>query len=492
MSGPTRPAIRLPSDALVVLAGPSGAGKSTWAGEWFRSGQTIASDDLRAVVGHHQNDLRASADAFAVLDLVVQRRLRRGLFTVIDTLGMDTEQHDRWLAMAAEHRRPTHLFLFDTDPKTCRKNNRARPSPVPAAVLTAQLEKWSAVRDSLGAGFDGVHPAGPAVIAPAALVASGPTDPGSLSFGLHVSRFDWPGPRDELAQRLSDIAAAAEQAGFTSLWVMDHLVQIPQVGREWDPMLESTTTLGYLAGRTSTIDLGALVSCVTYRNIAHLAKIVATLDVLSGGRARCGLGLGWFAREHQLYGYEFPPVGQRYELLEDALQLLPLMWGPGGPPFEGHRVHIPEALCYPRPLRNRVPILVGGSGERRTLRLVARYADACNLFGDPETIARKVTTLHAHCAELDRDPAEIEVTQLSSLVCGPDARRVARRVDELRGNLAPEDAAERLLAGTVDQHVDRFARLAGAGVHTAIVSLADIGHPDAIEHFMPVIAACST
>lgn len=118
---------------------------------------------------------------------------------------------------------------------------------------------------------------------------------------------------------------------------------------------------------------------ITYRNVAQLAKIVATLDVLSGGRATCGLGAAWFEREHRLYGYDFPPLAQRYELLEDALRLLPLMWGPGAPAFSGHRIEVPEAVCYPRPLQARIPILVGGGGERRTLRLVAEHADACNL-----------------------------------------------------------------------------------------------------------------
>ena len=164
---------------------------------------------------------------------------------------------------------------------------------------------------------------------------------------------------------------------------MDHFLQIPQIGREWEDMLESYTTLGYLAGVTGRVTLGTLVTGITYRNLAHLAKIVATLDVLSGGRAVCGLGAAWFEREHRLYGWDFPPRRERYALLEDALELLPLMWGPGAPRFEGRTVTVDEAICYPRPLQERIPILVGGSGERRTLRLVARHADACNLFGDP-------------------------------------------------------------------------------------------------------------
>src|SRR5204862_6650456 len=146
------------------------------------------------------------------------------------------------------------------------------------------------------------------------------------------------------------------------IWVMDHFLQIPQVGREWQEMLDSYTTLGFIAGQTRSARLGAMVTGVTYRNLAHLAKIVATLDVLSGGRAVCGIGAAWFEREHKLYGWELPPPRDRFARLEDALELLPLLWGPGAPRFEGRTVTIPEAICYPRPLQEHVPILIGGSG----------------------------------------------------------------------------------------------------------------------------------
>ena len=212
---------------------------------------------------------------------------------------------------------------------------------------------------------------------------------------------------------------------------MDHFVQIPQVGREWEDMLESYTTLGYLAGVTERIRLGTLVTGITYRNVAHLGKIVATLDVVSGGRALCGIGAGWFEREHRLYGWELPPLRERFARLEDALELLPLMWGPGSPRFEGRTVTVEEAICYPRPLQERIPILVGGSGERRTLRLVARHADACNLFGDPETVRHKVAVLRSHCEAEGRDPAEVTVTHLGAarVVGERGAARGPRRRD---------------------------------------------------------------
>jgi alkanesulfonate monooxygenase SsuD/methylene tetrahydromethanopterin reductase-like flavin-dependent oxidoreductase (luciferase family) len=197
---------------------------------------------------------------------------------------------------------------------------------------------------------------------------------------------------------------------------------------------------------------------VTYRNLAHLAKIVATLDVLSGGRALCGLGAAWFEREHQLYGWDFPPAAGRYALLEDALELLPLMWGPGSPPFAGRTVSLPATTCYPRPLQERVPIWVGGGGEKDTLRLVAKHADGCNLFGEPETVAHKVAVLHGHCARYDRDPAEVRVTHLgtASLLAGSVAR--------------PHEHA-----GSLDEQVGRYRELAEAGVQTAVVDVPELG-----------------
>ena len=292
-----------------------------------------------------------------------------------------------------------------------------------------------------------------------------------LTFALQVSRFAWPGGAEAIGPRLAAIAEEAEQVGFDALWVMDHYVQIPQVGREWDPMLEAYTTLGFLAGRTRSLRLGCLCTGITYRNVAALGKIVATLDVLSGGRAMAGLGLGWFEREHRLYDWPFPSVDDRYARLEDALELLPLLWGKGSPRFEGRTTTVPEAVCYPRPLQERVPILVGGSGERRTLRLVARYADACNLFGDAETVRHKVEVLHRHCAEVERDPGEVTVTRLAE----------AAVIDA---------GAERPHAGaaTVTEQVGRFRADAEAGVQTAIVSLTDVAE-GGIERFAPVIAA---
>ncbi len=305
-----------------------------------------------------------------------------------------------------------------------------------------------------------------------------------------MSRFDFGDGPEDIRSHLRDIARRAEDAGFRSLWVMDHFLQIPQIGPVWHDMLESYTTLAYLAGVTDRVRLGALVTAAGYRNPAHLAKIVATLDVLSGGRAICGLGAGWFRREADAYGLPFPDTRARLDLLEDTLQLLPLMWGPGSPRFEGKVIRVPEAVCYPRPLQDHIPILVGGQGERRTLRLVAELADMCNLFGDAATVRAKLEVLERHCEDCGRDPAELTVTHLGPALVG----RTTDEVDSLIARLTQPDGdrpdtAASLNAGTVTDHIGRFRELAEAGVDHAIVTLPDPAEPGAIDRIAEVVAA---
>jgi F420-dependent oxidoreductase-like protein len=457
--------LRLPDPCLVVLVGATGSGKTHWALEWFEPDQIVSSDRLRAMVGTGERDQRASSDAFELLDLIVEKRLRRRLTTVVDTTGLEAKRRDAWRAVAERHGVSSYAVVFDPPAAVVRKRNRERGMPVPSKVVTAQLRDLPAVAERLpDEGFAAVRPPGPVRLVPPSLVtavdsaARQSTDPMTLEFGLQIPRFDFPGHPASTRTALVEIAQAAEEAGFTSLWVMDHFVQIPQVGREWEDMLDSYTTLGYLAGVTSRIRLGTLVTGITYRNIAHLAKIVATLDVVSGGRAVCGLGAAWFEREHKLYGWEFPPVRERLDRLEDALQLLPLMWGPGSPRFEGKTCVVEEAVCYPRPLQERIPLLVGGSGEKRTLRLVARYADACNFVGEPDDVRRKLAVLRSHCEAVERDPAEINVTHLG-----------------------------RAMEASSEEHVGRYRELAEAGVETAIVGLSS-GSQDVAE-FAEVIGA---
>jgi F420-dependent oxidoreductase-like protein len=472
--------LRLPDPCLVVLVGASGAGKSQWAAEWFHPDQVVSSDRLRALVGAGERDQRAGGDAFEVLDLVVGKRMRRGLTTVIDSTGLEPKRRAAWREQAARHGRPAYAVVFETSAAEVRRRNRERGSPVPAKVVSAQLRATEeAVAGLEEEGFEDVLRPEPVLLVPPAFLGAPDAAarqrevPVKLDFGLQVSRFDWPGHPASTASTLAEVGRAAEEAGFTSLWVMDHFVQIPQVGREWEDMLESHTTLAYLAGVTERIRLGTLVTGITYRNIAHFAKIVATLDVLSGGRAQCGLGAGWYEREHRLYGWgELPPLAERYERLEDALELLPLMWGPGAPRFEGRTITVPEAICYPRPLQERVPILVGGSGERRTLRLVARHADACNLFGDPDTVRRKLAVLREHCEAEGRDVGAIEVSHLAPARVVPS-----------------EQAREGQGAATVEEHIGRYREVAEAGVQTAIVGLSDAEGPESIRRFGEVIAA---
>jgi F420-dependent oxidoreductase-like protein len=482
----------LPDPCVVVLVGPGAAGKSTWAATHFPPSAIVGSDALRALVGAGEDDLAASADAFAVLDDVVDRRLKRRLTTVIDTLGLDPAKRRRYLATAREHGMPCVAVAFDTPAAECRARNRARTAKrIPTDALTAQLRAWSKARDSLAdEGFDAVLAPEPVRVVPKAFVdapvaaARQHDAPVGLRFGLHLGEFRFTNPT---GQALREIAVAAEAAGFDAIYVMDHFRQIPQIGRPFDDFPESFTTLAHLAAVTSRVRLGTLVAGVTYRNVAHLGKIVATLDVLSGGRAVCGLGLGWFEAEHLAYGWRFPPVPARYELLEDALRLLPVLWGPGSKPFHGTVLNVPETMCYPRPVQEHVPVIVGGGGERRTLRLAARYADAANVFGDVATVRRKAEVLAAHCSETGRD---VELTHLSTTLVGRTDAEVAALVDRLRPrNRSAATYAAGVHAGTVSDHVGRFRDLADAGVREVMVRLPGLTDPAPLTAFTDVIGA---
>ena len=491
--------MRLPSPCVVLLVGPSGSGKTTWANDNFSPGQVIASDRLRAMVGQDEFDQRASADAFEVLDAILQKRLARKLTTVVDTLGLDDELRAGIREQADAAGLDCHVVSFDTPAALCRERNKSRSRPVPAKVLSGQIKRWGDVDTRLsGEGFAGVHRPEPVELVPGAFAdapqftAAQDGHPRSMRFGLQIPRFTFDRGTESIGPTLAGIAAAVEGAGFDSLWVMDHFLQIPQAGREWEEMLDSYTTLGFLAGHTEKARLGVLVTGVTYRNVAHLGKIVATLDVLSGGRAICGLGAAWFEREHRAYGWEFPAVAERFTLLEDALQLLPLMWGPGSPSFEGKVVNVPTASCYPRPIQEHIPIMVGGSGEKKTLRLVAEYADACNLFGDPKTVRHKLEVLGHHCEQVGRDPTQVENTILTTVLVGTERSEVDAAIESLKPpNTSSETYAAMVNAGTISDHVGRFREFADAGIDTAIVNMPDVSALERIATFGEVISAFS-
>jgi F420-dependent oxidoreductase-like protein len=486
----------LPSPCVVVLAGPGAAGKSTWAAANFPDDTIVSSDRLRAVVGAGEDDVAASKDAFALLEDIVARRIDRGLTTVIDTLGLDAVRRHRWLALAREHGMACVAVAFDTPADECRARNRARSKRIPADVLSAQLRAWAEGREGLaGDGFDFVLNPEPVRVVPAAFLGAAAAArrqqerPTGLRFGLHIGEFSAPGGTAATADWLREVAATAEAAGFDAIYVMDHFRQIPQVGRPWDDFLESYTTLAYLAACTSRVRLGALVTGITYRNVAHLGKIVATLDVLSGGRATCGLGLAWFGAEHAAYGWPFPPVADRYDLLEDALELLPMLWGPGSPSFDGRVLSVPEAVCYPRPLQEHVRMIVGGGGETRTLRLAAQYADAANVFGDAAAVRHKTAVLRAHCDAVGRNPADVMMTHLSTTLVGADDAHLAAFVEQRRPRRrSAEWYAASVNAGTVDDHVGRFRELAEAGAAEVIVRLPDLDDPTSLERFARVIS----
>jgi F420-dependent oxidoreductase-like protein len=236
-----------------------------------------------------------------------------------------------------------------------------------------------------------------------------------MDVGLHVVSFSWPDSPASIAPILAATAEAAEEAGIHELTLMDHWFQMEAFAPATEPMLEGYTSLGYVAARTETVILGLLVTGVTYRHPGLLAKIIATLDVLSGGRGRLGIGAAWYQREHEGLGVPFPPVAERFERLEETLQICLQMWSDDNGPFTGTHYQLAETVCEPRPLaRPHPPVLIGGSGERKTLRLVAHYANACNLFAtNTAEVAHKLEVLRAHCEREGRDPDTITKTILA-------------------------------------------------------------------------------
>ncbi|MEV8099039.1 LLM class F420-dependent oxidoreductase [Kitasatospora sp. NPDC085879] len=238
-----------------------------------------------------------------------------------------------------------------------------------------------------------------------------------MKTGIHLVSYDVPGGAPAIAPVLAETAALAEDGGIATLSLMDHYLQIGGMGLgEIDaPMLEGYTTLGYLAAHTSTVRLQLLVTGTTYRHPGLLAKIVSTLDVLSGGRAALGLGAAWYEREHHALGVPFPPLAERFERLEETLQIVRRMWSDDSSRYEGRHYRLAETVNSPQPLRTpRPPVMIGGGGEKKTLRLVAKYADAWNLPVRPgdgvETFRTKLAVLHDHCKREDRDPATISTS----------------------------------------------------------------------------------
>ena len=234
-----------------------------------------------------------------------------------------------------------------------------------------------------------------------------------MELDLHVSRFEWAGGPSGISEGIAGLAARAEAVGVRTLSFMDHFFQMEWMAPAEDPMLECYTALAFVAGRTQTMRLRALVTGVTYRHPGILAKTITTLDVVSQGRAELGIGAAWYDREHRGLGVPFPPTAERFERLEEAIQICLQMWSDDNGTYRGKHYQLDETLCSPAPVSAPRPrIMIGGSGERKTLRLVAQYADACNIFGGPEDVAHKLDVLRRHCDAVGRDPDEIEVTAM--------------------------------------------------------------------------------
>ena len=292
-----------------------------------------------------------------------------------------------------------------------------------------------------------------------------------MLIGLQVPNFTWPGGPEKLAEKLAEIARTADGAGFASLWVMDHFFQIPSVGPAENDMLDSWTTLGFLASVTQSVRLGTLVTGVTYRHPGLLAKMATTLDVLSGGRAYLGIGAAWYEREHLGLGVPFPPRSERFRRLEEALQIIHQMWSGTTGTYEGRHYRLAETMNVPQPLSQpHPPIMVGGGGERKTLRLAARYADAVNVFGDADTARHKYEVLRNWC-EVEGQPYEaIERTTLQTV--------------NLRGQY---DGA------SAEQLLGRFSSYAEAGVQHLIINIPDVHEIAPLEflgeHVLPLVAS---
>jgi F420-dependent oxidoreductase-like protein len=281
-----------------------------------------------------------------------------------------------------------------------------------------------------------------------------------VKIGLQIPSFTWPGGDAAIGPTLARIAETADAAGFDSLWVMDHFYQIRGVGKVEEPMLEGWTALGYMAAHTKKATLGLMVGGVHYRLPGLWAKAATTLDVLSGGRAYLGIGAAWNEEESLGLGFPMPPLGVRFEMLEETLQICHEMWkGERGTEasFEGKHYQATRLLNSPQALRKPHPrILIGGGGEHKTLRLVAQYADACNIFGGPDQLTHKFAVLRERCAEVGRPFEEIERTNLQSVDLGRE---------------------------TPAQVVDRFATLAEVGVQHVILNMAGVSDPRNIETF---------
>jgi F420-dependent oxidoreductase-like protein len=296
-----------------------------------------------------------------------------------------------------------------------------------------------------------------------------------ITLSLHIPNFNYPGiGPDQVFEKVVAIATTAEASGFSSVSVMDHLHQIAPIGPPTNWMFEGSTMLAAIAARTTTLTMGLLVGSVTYRNPAIAAKTTTTLDVISGGRAWHGIGAGWFEDEHRAYGYDFPPLKTRFEMLEEELQVVRAMFTREQAHFEGKHFRVDGALNNPRPLRGDIPILIGGSGERKTLRLVAQYGDGCNLFGEPEQVRHLLGVLEAHCADVGRDYSEITKTSMGRVLIAPTHEQAEARKRTLLERGIPQDSIDSLIAGDPDTVGEAVQARRDAGIEGFTLSMPNV------------------
>jgi F420-dependent oxidoreductase-like protein len=312
----------------------------------------------------------------------------------------------------------------------------------------------------------------------------------NMRFGLQHPSFSFDYKDNDTSQifhSLESLVTSAEEKGFDSFWVMDHFHQLQMMGAPGEPMLEGWTTISALAGVTKKIKLGTLVTGIIYRHPSILAKIGATLDVLSKGRLFMGVGAGWNEEESLAYGIasSFPSIRERLDRLEEAIQIIRKMWtDEPTATFVGRYYQIKNAYCNPKPIqRPSPPILVGGEGEKRTLEIVAKYADACNLFGSPETVKRKLDVLKEHCKKVGRDYDSILKTKLGGVLIDNDEEEAKKRVNLILKGMSEQQIKEYIIYGTADSVLQQIEMLEKVGIQYFIVNLEPSRQFDELESF---------
>src|SRR3954447_22073784 len=300
---------------------------------------------------------------------------------------------------------------------------------------------------------------------------------------LHVPNFNWPDtPPEAFFDKLVDIATTAERSGFSSISMMDHLHQIPPVGPPENWMMEGNAILAALAARTSKINLGLLVGGVTYRNPALVAKLTTTIDIISGGRAVLGIGAAWFEAEHKAYGFDFPPLKERFERLEDALNITRMMFTQDVATYAGKHYRVDGAFNTPKPIRGDIPILIGGSGERKTLRFVAKYADGSNLFGDVERVKHLLDVLEGHCEDVGRDPAEITKTRMGTVYIAPTHEAAVAKLEATTSRAAdPDRARATAFVGDSGEVAEQVQAYLDAGLDGITFSMPDVHDTEMVK-----------